>query len=208
MQCGLLNKDYYLLTSTLRPVNCYVKVLPKDHPESEMIREKLSNYNIDLTEYIDMSITIGLEDSLSLSHTGQAVLSQHPYTSKLDLPLSLLNDMPINQNSNSNLKNADSNSAISTTTAESSRGPLRVRLNWRLTPDDRFILSFQQKPLSSSMARLQQQHLHLDQSFTPSQIFPNRIRSRVKLTLSPHLLLKNHLITRRSITFQSFHRKS
>ena len=87
---GLLQKNYFVLTNTLRPINCFVKVLPKNETETKNIKMKLDRYNIDLIEFSDKSLSIGVTPPYSLSLIGQNLLSQHPYNQKIDIPSNLL----------------------------------------------------------------------------------------------------------------------
>lgn len=77
---GLLLNDYFILTSTNRPIRCYAKVLPKDDIDRKKISDKLIAYNIQLSHYIELSQSTGLTSNFKLNSTGHNLFSQTPYS--------------------------------------------------------------------------------------------------------------------------------
>jgi hypothetical protein len=76
---GVLLKDYFIITHTRRPIQCYAKVLPKDQAHREKISEQLRKHGIELCEYLDASTSIGIQPPAQLSDIGQQLFSGHPY---------------------------------------------------------------------------------------------------------------------------------
>ena len=86
---GLLCRDYFILTGTYRPIECYAKVLPADEEHREVIASALRQHNIQLTDYIDISSSIGIQPPARLSSIGERLVTQSPYSRLNDLSLCL-----------------------------------------------------------------------------------------------------------------------
>jgi hypothetical protein len=103
---GLLIKDYFILTTTRRPIQCFAKVLPAHDTDRTIITNKLQLYNIQLSDYIDISQSVGIESYSKLSHIGEQLFTKIPYSSIFDITLTssstLLTTSSSNQLSPSN----------------------------------------------------------------------------------------------------------
>jgi hypothetical protein len=103
---GLLIKDYFILTTTRRPIQCFAKVLPAHDIDRTIITNKLQLYNIQLSDYIVISQSVGIESYSKLSHIGEQLFSKIPYSSIFDITLTslstLLTTTSLNQLSPSN----------------------------------------------------------------------------------------------------------
>ena len=73
-------KDYYIITSTRRPILCYAKVLAADDNEREKILIKLRAYNIQISDYIELSRSIGVLSPHKLSTIAFQLLAKVPYS--------------------------------------------------------------------------------------------------------------------------------
>lgn len=87
---GLLIKDYFVITSTLRPVICFAKLLPENNIQYTVISEKLRPFGVDISDFMNTSTHFGIQHPLSLSKIGQKLMSQHPYSSISGVSHSLL----------------------------------------------------------------------------------------------------------------------
>ena len=61
VKIGLLLTDYFVLTSTLRPVICFAKSLPENTIHFEAIGEKLRPFGVDMTDYMNFSKQLGIQ---------------------------------------------------------------------------------------------------------------------------------------------------
>ena len=86
---GLLYKDYFVLTSTCRSIECYAKVLPVNQTDRDVIANKLQMYNVQLSDYIDVSRSTGIQTPAKLSTIGKQLFSQIPYSRICDISISL-----------------------------------------------------------------------------------------------------------------------
>ena len=77
---GLLMKDYFVITNTGRPILCYAKVLPANDNEHETISKQLQIYNIRVSDYIEVSRTIGIRSPCALSSVGNQLFMKMPYS--------------------------------------------------------------------------------------------------------------------------------
>ena len=82
---GLLMYDYFILTSTKRPIQCYAKVLPTNDEHRENLSYKLQPYNIQLSDYMDLSQSIAIQTPSKLSDIGEQLFSRSPYSSIFDI---------------------------------------------------------------------------------------------------------------------------
>ena len=77
---GPLMKDYFVITNTGRPILCYAKVLPANDNEHETISKKLRIYNIRVSDYIEVSRTIGIRSPCALRSVGNQLFMKMPYS--------------------------------------------------------------------------------------------------------------------------------
>ncbi|CAF4912372.1 unnamed protein product [Rotaria socialis] len=82
---GLLLKDYFIITNTHRPILCYAKVLPTNDDEREKLSKKLRIYNIQVSDYIEVSRSIGVQIPSQLSTIGTELLMKFPYSNNIKL---------------------------------------------------------------------------------------------------------------------------
>ncbi|CAF4403940.1 unnamed protein product [Rotaria sp. Silwood2] len=95
----LLLADYFVLTSTNRPIFCYIKTVPKvnDVADREMMIQKLQQYDIALEEFVILNSTYTLAKGNRLHQQALEILSTPsyvaicggPYEQQLDLAESL-----------------------------------------------------------------------------------------------------------------------
>ncbi|CAF1008768.1 unnamed protein product [Rotaria sordida] len=104
---GLLLKDYFILTSTRRPIECYAKILPTNQMDRDVISNKLRIYNIQLSAYIDVSRSVGIQPPSKLSAIGTELFSRIPYstiynvsTSSSELSISISSSETSSSNNN------------------------------------------------------------------------------------------------------------
>ena len=89
VEAQLLMRDYFVMTSTRRPVLCYAKALPTNDDQSELMSIRLASFGININDYIDASKCLGILPPLSLHRTGQQLISTNPYSSLTDVSLHL-----------------------------------------------------------------------------------------------------------------------
>ena len=77
---GLLLHDYFILTSTNRPVRSYAKVLPTDDIHRKTISNKLIAYNVEISHYMELSQSTGVTSHFKLTSTGLNLFCQTPYS--------------------------------------------------------------------------------------------------------------------------------
>jgi hypothetical protein len=79
---------------------------PANDIDRTIISNKLQLYNIQLSDYIDISQSVGIESYSKLSHIGEQLFSKIPYSSIFDITLTslstLLTTTSLNQLSPSN----------------------------------------------------------------------------------------------------------
>ncbi|CAF3895281.1 unnamed protein product, partial [Rotaria sp. Silwood1] len=76
----LLIHDYFIITNTGRPIRCFAKVLPANENDREIISKKLRIYNIQLSNYIELSHSISIQPPSKLSMTGIQLFQKIPYS--------------------------------------------------------------------------------------------------------------------------------
>ncbi|CAF4156838.1 unnamed protein product [Rotaria magnacalcarata] len=77
---GLLLNDYFIITNTHRPILCYAKFLPTNDDEREKLSKKLRIYNIQVSDYIEVSRSIGVQIPSQLNTIGTELLMKFPYS--------------------------------------------------------------------------------------------------------------------------------
>ncbi|CAF4517263.1 unnamed protein product [Rotaria sp. Silwood2] len=87
------SSDYFIITSTKRPIECFAKKLPENEDEQENLCEKLKVYNIELSEYVSLSRSIGIQALDKLSTIGIQLFSKPPYNSLYDLTSTTKNSL-------------------------------------------------------------------------------------------------------------------
>ncbi|CAM4859516.1 unnamed protein product [Rotaria socialis] len=75
---GLLLKDYFIITNTHRPILYYAKVLLTNDDGREKLSKKLRIYNIQVSDYIEVSRSIGVQIPSQLSTIGTELLMKFP----------------------------------------------------------------------------------------------------------------------------------
>lgn len=114
---GFLIKDYFIITTTRRPVQCFAKILPTTKNERDTMSKKLVVYDITLAKYIESSRTNSIPTANKLSSAGTALLSKPPYNSlngnqpatandQYDTPLASTITIDTNQETTSSISTA------------------------------------------------------------------------------------------------------
>ncbi|CAM4842150.1 unnamed protein product, partial [Rotaria magnacalcarata] len=77
----LILADYYVLTSTNRPIFCYIKVVPKtnDLADQNIFVQKLEKHNISFEEYMILNNSYTLSKGSRLHQLAIKILSMPPY---------------------------------------------------------------------------------------------------------------------------------
>ncbi|CAF1598152.1 unnamed protein product, partial [Rotaria magnacalcarata] len=77
----LILADYYVLTSTNRPIFCYIKVVPKtnDLADQNIFVQKLEKHNISFEEYMILNNSYTLSKGSRLHQSAIKILSMPPY---------------------------------------------------------------------------------------------------------------------------------
>ena len=68
-------RDYFVMTSTRRPVLWYARVLPTNDDQSELMSIRLASFGININYYIDASKCLRILAPLSLHGTGYSSLT-------------------------------------------------------------------------------------------------------------------------------------
>ncbi|CAF4204001.1 unnamed protein product [Rotaria socialis] len=128
---GLLLKDYFIITNTHRPILYYAKVLLTNDDGREKLSKKLRIYNIQVSDYIEVSRSIGVQIPSQLSTIGTELLMKFPDSNIYQTSATTTR----RQSYNASLSSTSLSDNISSSDSETSIGTNHILTTNQLLPD-------------------------------------------------------------------------